>query len=219
MKRTISICICLLMSLTLLIGCSAGDAGFREKVYTADASQVQAIRIDVRDRKVEIEPSDSEDIAIIYCESSKEGYDLSVSDSTLVMAYRSDREWTDFIGSKTSEENRIIRLRIPQSALSSLSIATTNEDVTLPALTLTGSLSIDVNNGNISFEKLDVGSAIELKAKDGDVSGTIVGGYDDFTITTSVKKGESNLPEQMGSGEKTLNVSANNGDIQIQMEK
>ena len=52
--------------------------------------------------------------------------------------------------------------------------------------------------------------------KNGNISGTIAGGYDDFAIISEIKKGESNLPGNKDNGEKTLNVSCNNGDVDIQ---
>ena len=86
-------------------------------------------------------------------------------------------------------------------------------------MVLKDSLHVDVNNGSINLERLDVGRAVSLSAKNGSVTGTIVGGYDDFTVTSNIKKGESNLPAQAGNGTKTLDVSVNNGDIALQLEK
>ena len=63
--------------------------------------------------------------------------------------------------------------------------------------------------------RLTVGREIALTAKNGDISGTVVGSCDDFAIRSAVKKGESNLPEAKDGGEKSLNVSCNNGDISI----
>lgn len=59
------------------------------------------------------------------------------------------------------------------------------------------------------------GSAVTLNGKKGDIAGTISGSYDDFAIQSEIKKGESNLPGDKDSGEKTLNVSCNNGNISI----
>lgn len=66
------------------------------------------------------------------------------------------------------------------------------------------------------FGDLDVGSALTLTVKNGDISGTIAGSYDDFSIQSEIKKGESNLPENKASGEKTLTVSGNNGNVDIE---
>ena len=56
---------------------------------------------------------------------------------------------------------------------------------------------------------------ISLTVKNGDISGTVKGSYDDFAIQSEIKKGESNLPDNKDGGEKTLNVSSNNGDVNI----
>lgn len=85
-------------------------------------------------------------------------------------------------------------------------------------MTVAGSVNITVNGGDISFDALYVGNALYLTVKNGDIEGTLVGSYDDFAISSKVKKGESNLPNKTG-GEKTLNVSANNGDIDIEFVK
>ena len=85
-------------------------------------------------------------------------------------------------------------------------------------MAVTGSISISSNGGDIAFETLDVGNALTLSAKNGDISGTIAGSYDDFTIQSEIKKGESNLPNNKDGGEKTLHVSSNNGDVNIEFE-
>lgn len=127
----------------------------------------------------------------------------------------SNKEWTDYIGSKPAAEDRKISLQVPDALLESLTISTTNEDITLPALAVTGQISLSTNGGSIAFETLDVGSALTLSAKNGDISGAVAGSYDDFSIQTELKKGESNLPGDKDDGEKALRVSCNNGDVDI----
>ena len=110
-------------------------------------------------------------------------------------------------------------MQIPDALLDTLTLSTTNEDITLSALTVTGSITISSNGGNIAFGNLDIGSALTLNVKNGDISGAIVGSHDDFSIQSEIKKGESNLPDNKDSGEKTLNVSSNNGNVDIQFVK
>ena len=81
---------------------------------------------------------------------------------------------------------------------------------------MTGSISLSSNGGNINFESLNVGSGLSLTAKNGNISGTVAGSYDDFAIQTEIKKGDSNLPGDKASGSKALNVSCNNGDVNIE---
>lgn len=214
MKR-ISLALCFIMSGLLLAACSSQSEPFTEKSYTPD-TEIREINLDVQDRAIEVSLSGDEQIHIQYSENSKEYYHISVSDEqVLTMESASNKEWKDYIGGKASAEDRTIVLQIPDALLDSFTLSTTNEDISLPALAVTGSISISSNGGNISFENLDVGSALTLAVKNGNISGAIAGSYDDFAIQSEIKKGESNLPGNKEEGEKTLNVSANNGDIDI----
>ena len=199
----------------LLAGCSDSGEPFEEKSYTPDAA-VTEVRLDVQDREIEVSLSEDELIHIQYFENSKEYYDISVSDgNVLTMTSASGRSWTDYIGMKAAAENRKIALQVPDALLDALTLSTTNEDISLPALAVAGSVSLSSNGGNITFGELDVGDALSLTVKNGDISGTIAGSYDDFSIQTEIKKGESNLPEEKDGGEKTLQVSGNNGNVDI----
>ena len=199
-----------------MAGCSNNSEPFEEKTYTPD-TQISEINLDVRDREIEVTLSDDEQVHIQYSENSKEYYEISVSDgNVLTMVNASNKEWTDYIGGKASAENRKILLQIPDALLENLTLSTTNEDVSLPVLAVTGSIDISTNGGNITFESLDVGNTLTLTAKNGDISGTVIGSYDDFAIQSEIKKGDSNLPDNKDSGDKTLKVSGNNGDVNIE---
>lgn len=219
MKKIILLELCLVLGSSVLSGCSNSSESFEEKNYTSD-TQINAIHIDVRDRKIEVSTSEDERVHIQYSENNKEYYDISVSDkNVLTMESVSDKEWTDYIGVRSSDEYQKISLQIPDALLENLELTTTNEDITLSALTVNESVTISSNGGDIAFENLDVGSNLTLNVKNGDISGTVVGGYDDFAIHSEVKKGERNLPDDKDGGEKTLNVSGNNGDVNIELVK
>ena len=83
-------------------------------------------------------------------------------------------------------------------------------------LSAVGNISVSVSGGNISFEKLDADDSITLISKNGNISGLIIGSYDDFDITCETKKGKSNLPSDKQGGSKILKVSNNNGDTDIE---
>lgn len=216
MKKIISLALCLILGSFILSGCSNNSEPFEEKSYTSD-TQIHEINLDVQDREIEVSLSEDEQVHIQYSENSKEYYDISVSDdNVLTMTSASDKQWTDYIGVKPAAEDRKISLQVPDALLENLTLSTTNEDITLSALAVIGSINISSNGGNIAFGNLDVGSALTLNVKDGDISGAIVGSYDDFSIQSEIKKGESNLPDHKDSGEKTLNVSSNNGNVNIE---
>lgn len=216
MKKIISLALCLILSSFILAGCSDSGEPFEEKSYTS-ATPIEEINLDVQDREIEVALSPDQQVHIQYFESSKEYYDLSVSDqNVLTMTSATNKDWTDYIGGKPSAENRKITLQVPNSLLENMTLSTTNENISLSPLSVTGSVSISANGGNISFGNLEVGSALTLEVKNGDISGAVVGGYDDFAIQCDSKKGENNLPEQKDGGEKALTVSSNNGDVNIQ---
>ena len=215
MKKNILLALCLVLGGLFFTGCSNDSETFKEKTFTPD-TQIKEINLDVRDREINVSLSPDEQVHIQYSESSKEYYNISVSDKNMLSVTSvSDKEWMDYIGRKPASQNRKISLQIPNALLETLSISSTNEDITLSALAAIGTISISSNGGNIIFENLDVGKALCLTAKNGNISGTVIGSYDDFAIQTEIKKGRSNLPDNKDNGEKTLIVSANNGDIAI----
>ena len=71
--------------------------------------------------------------------------------------------------------------------------------------------------GNISFDVLNVGNEIILNVKNGNIEGIIAGSYDDYAISCNIKKGDSNLPSEKKNGAKKLSVTANNGNVHIEI--
>lgn len=215
MRKTFLSLLCLVMGCCALAGCSDNSQPFEEKSYTPD-TQVREIQLDVEDRSIEVVLSPDNQVHIQYFENSKEYYQISVSDeNVLTMTSASDKAWTDYIGGKPAAEDRRIRLEIPDGLLENVTLSTTNENITLPALAVTGEISLSSNGGNLSFESLDVGRALTLHAKNGNITGTVAGSFEDFTIRSKIKKGESNLPDEKSGGERTLDISCNNGDVSI----
>ena len=130
----------------VLAGCSSESEPFEQKSYTSD-TQISGIHLDVQDREIEVLLSEDEQVHIQYSENSKEYYDISVSDGVLTMTSASSKEWTDYIGVKPAAEDRKISLQIPDTLLENLTISTTNEDITLSPLAVTGSISLSSNGG------------------------------------------------------------------------
>lgn len=188
MKKIISLAFCLVLGSFVLTGCSNNGEPFKEKSYTPD-TKINEINLDVQDREIEVSLSEDEQVHIQYSENSKEYYDISVSDeNVLMMTSASSKDWTDYIGGKPSAENRKIFLQIPDALLDALTLSTTNENISLPAFTVIESIRISSNGGDFAFGNLNVGNAINLTVKNGDISGTIAGSYDDFAIQSEIKK-------------------------------
>lgn len=216
MKKVLSLALCFAFGILALSGCSAGGESFEEKSYAPDV-RVRGVLLDVEDREILVSRSDDERVHIKYFESGKEYYDISVSDEKiLTMTSASGKNWTDYIGLKPPAENRKIWLQAPDAMLDSLVLSTTNEDISLSALAVAGDIHISSSGGSIAFDGLNVGTALTLFVKNGDISGTLVGNYNDFAIRSEVKKGKSNLPERKEGGARDLHVSGNNGDVHIE---
>lgn len=64
---------------------------------------------------------------------------------------------------------------LPSGALEGLSISTTNEDVKVSDIALTGSASLSSNGGDVIVDDIDVGTALALSVKNGDIKLTIGG--------------------------------------------
>lgn len=217
MKRFTTLILPVLFVMILFAGCSNDASNFEPKTYIQDDAQIEGVAIDVQDREIQVSLSTDDLIHIDYFESDKEYYDLFVSDDgILTMTSENSKEWSDYFGGSTPSEVARISLQIPESLLSSLTLRTSKEDIILPALHITDEIFLSNNGGDILFDKLDAGNLLSLENKNGDICGTILGGYDDYHISCKIKKGESNLPAEKLGGEKELNVTNNNGDIEIQ---
>ena len=215
MIKKIAFTLCLGLGCLVLTGCSGSSEPFEAKTYTPEG-QVQGVRLDVKDREVGVALSPDGQVHLQYGENSEEYYEIALSDEKVVtMTSATNKEWTDYIGVSASGEGKKITVQVPDGLLDSLEISTTNEDITLPALAVTGSISLSSNGGDVSFGNLSVGSGPTLNSKNGDITGTVVGSYDGFAITSNVKKGESTLPDSKEGGEKTLDVTCNNGDVEV----
>ena len=215
MKKKTTLFTCILLTACLFTGCAA-DNNFVPTEYAYSTDEVSALDIDVRDRQVSISASDEELIHIEGFTSSQEYYRVSVSsDRVLSMDIAYNKDWTDYIGSaKPSDSYRQISVRVPDRMLSSIAVDTTNENISISGLGVTGSIDLSSNGGNVYVSKADAPS-IRLETKNGNISGAVAGSINDYSIDTSgSKKGECNLSDRTG-GSKLLRVKANNGDINI----
>lgn len=201
-------------ALLAAVGCS-GEETFEAKRYSSGEDSVKSVSIDVTDREVEIITSADGQVHIDYSESEQEFYSIRLSeDGDLTMTLETDKGWTDFIGTKPAAQYRKITLAVPDG-LDALTIRTTNEAIGVSTLTVQNAVMLDCNGGNIAFELLGVGKSLDVTAKNGSITGNVLGGWDDFSVSCEIKKGESNLPERKEGGEKSLTVNCNNGDIDI----
>lgn len=216
MKKYLSLAAACIMLAAALSGCSAQQT-FTAREETFDAAGISSVVIDVQDREVAVGVSVDGAVHVDCFESEKEYYEIVRSEEgVLTISLVLDKAWTDYIGLQPSEEVRKLSVMVPDGTLSDLTIVTTNEDIRLGALSFAGSVRLDSNGGDLRFEALRVGTGAAFTAKNGDIAGSLVGGWDDFSISCTVKKGDCNLPESKPNGTKSLSVDCNNGDVTIE---
>lgn len=78
---------------------------------------------------------------------------------------------------------------------------------------------IKTSAGKIEFAKLAVAKALTLDSDCGAIRGSLYGDLTDFTVTTQVEAGKSNLPPSYQGGAKTLDVFADAGAVEIDFLK
>ncbi len=209
-------------AVSALAGCAAAfggcyDAGtFVSESKSYSGEEVSSLSVEVTDREVEVVPSAGGDISIEYFSSEKEYYDITLEGGELKIELVLDKEWSDFIGTQPDMEYRKIKVSVPQT-LSSIEIFTTNEDIIFGSVEAAKSVNLNSNGGNVQVDGAAAGESISLTSKNGNISGSVSGTYGDYTISCTIKKGNSNLVSSAG-GDKQLNLDCNNGDINIQFK-
>lgn len=198
-----------------LSGC-ASDEDFTAQQYAAEG-EVVSLSVDVSDRAVKLMPSEDGKLRIDYYQSEKTSYDISLSEEgVLSVILDLDQSWTDFVGVQPAAEYRTICVYLPQS-LTDVSVSTTNEAISATGTIAAQNVSMSVNGGDLTFGKIAAEKSVTLNAKNGNITGTILGSWDDYAIACNVKKGESSLPENKTGGSKTLSVDCNNGDVEVEI--
>ena len=198
-----------------LSGC-ASDEDFTAQQYVAEG-EVVSLSVDVSDRAVKLMPSEDGKLRIDYYESEKTSYDISLSEEgVLSVTLDLDQSWRDFVGVQPAAEYRTVCVYLPQE-LTDVSVSTTNEAISATGTIAAQNVTMSVNGGDLSFGKIAAEKSVTLNAKNGNITGTILGSYDDYAIACNVKKGESSLPENKTGGSKTLSVDCNNGDVAVEI--
>ena len=214
MKRKALFALCMALCSILSASCTV-DENFVPYEYSHDISVVNMIAIDVRDRRIDVVPSADSQIRFSGFESSKESYSAELEGGKLTIKGVTNKDWTDYIGTKPSISNRMITLEVPNALLGSLEIATTNEKIDVQGLSVNDDVTLSSNGGDVVFTGLSAGSSINLNAKNGNIKGFIAGSYEEYSISVEIKKGDTNI-ESKESGDKSLQLNANNGDIAIE---
>lgn len=192
-----------------------GEETFVDREYVWEADAIASLQVEVRDRRIILRPGAAETITLRCRESGKERYALTEEpDGTLHIAMDSRKTWLDYLGMKPDAEHRCMEIFLPADKLRSIRVSTTNGDITVGAVTLAESLTLEVNNGSLYMENAAAGEVI-LTAKNGNITGELAGNWADYAIDCRIKKGRSNLPTKKEGGSRSLRLSVNHGDIDL----
>lgn len=214
MKKTTLVLITMIfVSLLSLTACENNDV-FSSKEITRNVDDFNKLCINAKDREIEIKECNDEQIHISYKASEKEYLDLASAEKCLQVTLIRNKDFSDYFKLQPKKENRKIIVEIPSRRLSELHVETTNDDITISHVEVDKAIELKSNGGNIKIDTINAGNSIKVETKNGDISGSIIGGWDDYKIDCKVKKGECNLPKK-NEGKKELIVNCNNGDVSI----
>ncbi len=211
MKKIFVLMTVFALAAVAFVGCNG--APYEKRIFAAEEN-VAKVFIEARDRRLEIATGDYDFLTVECYENEKEYYIAEEKDGVFSLKLAYNKEWSDYIGAGGDRDKQVIRLYLPQTAsLDVLSVSTTGRDIVLGNVSA-GEISLNANNGDVSLGKVFVKKSLSAAAKNGNITGNVVGSYDVFQMNIAVKKGKSNLMSKSG-GEKLLNISVNNGDINI----
>lgn len=193
-----------------LCGC-AHEADFAAK-QRSFGGDIAAVSIFVKDRKVMVGPSEGDELLFKYQDSDKEALRFELSGATLEVELESNKGFGDFFGTLPDVSYRTIEVYVPLRYQVSINISTANEDVLISGLSVDG-LAVSNSNGGITIADLSSDGDIALATKNADITGNIIGSYDEYSIRVDVKKGQTNLPSSKPGGDKKLSAQNNNGDV------
>ncbi len=92
---------------------------------------------------------------------------------------------------------------------------TSNGKINLSSVKSSSNVTARTSNSRISLNNVDAAKKLECKSSNGDISGRVIGSIRDFSIYSHTSNGKSNLPSNMGGGEKVLDISTSNASIDI----
>ncbi len=78
-----------------------------------------------------------------------------------------------------------------------------------------GRIQVSTGKGPVYLEEVRAGESLVVHTAGGDVSGSLEGAMEDYSISTDPGSGESNLPGSLALGDRKLEIVTGGGDIQV----
>lgn len=110
------------------------------------------------------------------------------------------------------------KMTLTDVTASDIELDNTSGSIILENVASSGNIDIDNTSGSIEFTNLSAKGDIKLDNTAGSIEGTIDGKQSDFSITSDVTAGSTNLPTTTG-GKQKLEAENTAGSIEIQFTK
>lgn len=129
----------------------------------------QNIILNLKDAKVNIEPSDNDSTKVVFFEKKRRPYEVLVQDGALTIKPKKAK-WYNFlrIGIDRSE----IKVYVPKSALDGISVKSNVGRVSISSINCSGTIDIQTNTGKIDLENV----SCEIFESKGNCGHTTLGG-------------------------------------------
>lgn len=209
----------------LLTGCSSFHwrgkiSDYTKKSFTAnEPEKIKNIYLEDEDTPVELLVSQDDNIHITYFDADDESetYDVTEDNESIKITKKSKSNFGIFVfGDETLSDDYkkiILKLYLPRDYAGSADVKTTGGNITVERIHVE-ILTINTNDGDISFHFPVIGVSLSCSTKDGNVEGVLDGQMEEFTYMVSADDGSSNL-NTGGFGSKKIEINTKDGDINL----
>ena len=96
-----------------------------------------------------------------------------------------------------------------------ISVKTSNGKITAKNVTAGEDLILETSNATVSFDHIDFEGELYCKTSNSRIEGTLPGGLSDFRYDCKTSNGSCSLPENGGSGRRSVHLKTSNADIRV----
>lgn len=191
---------------------------YEEETYTS-TSVIKEVVLQDDDVPVQICNSDNGELYLSYycAEDGSEQYKITEEGGILTAIKKTKTNQGIFIFgdqySSDSYKQVKLTLFIPYDYEGDLSIQTIDGNIGIEDITIEN-LTINANDGDVSFNNTIVTQSLFCRTKDGNVKGILSGTDSEYTIETKTKDGNNSKNLKTGS-DKTIDVITKDGVIDI----
>ncbi len=164
------------------------DSVYSEQHYAVQAEGIDAVALETHNFRVEVKPTDSDEIRLTYYESRKVTYTITEQDGVLRIAEQNHMQWYDYFANGLfgglSAWNKAVTLELPAGLACDLELSSSNGDVSMQDLQALGRVKLSTSNGAVTIRDLSC-SALEAFTSNGAITAERVTTAGDGQLQTS----------------------------------